>query len=321
MTLDGGRLCVVAGMPRGGTTYLYHVLAGHPGAYVPYRKETDYFTTHYRRGRDWFDALYRDAHEGSIPFDISPSYLFSSEFPYRLDRLCPDARVVVSVRAPASMAVSAYAHLQSIMLRRPHFEDFLRSYRIGHGRDAATMRLASGQLSRRIAALREHFGPRLLLYSFSHFKAHSLDALRALESFCGLPPHWNEHNIRIGNINAPKSGLGRLVSLMIYNPVSTALIENVFSPETIRRVRLALDRLSLPGRGGEGRRPSPTVATSSAVRDSASAPREDVDRSRQLELARSVLAHDEGYVRSLFAEAPVVLGDGTPFGRTAGCQA
>ena len=45
-------LFIVYGMPRTGTTYLYHALADHPQIYVPYRKESMFFSVNFDKGID-----------------------------------------------------------------------------------------------------------------------------------------------------------------------------------------------------------------------------------------------------------------------------
>ena len=70
-------IIVIPGMPRAGTTFLYHNLQKHPSIFLPFRKEIDYFNRIYRhRGINWFHSLFKGIRDGQYAGDISPACWF-----------------------------------------------------------------------------------------------------------------------------------------------------------------------------------------------------------------------------------------------------
>ena len=52
------KICIVVGMPRAATTYLYQTLASHPDAFVPARKELEFYSINYARGNAWYESFF-----------------------------------------------------------------------------------------------------------------------------------------------------------------------------------------------------------------------------------------------------------------------
>ena len=88
---DAPRLFVIAGMPRTGTTSLFHILGGHPEIFQPYRKEVGYFLFRHDRGPDWFRRVYRAMGPRQVGLDVVPEYFFS---PCAIERIIPMPRTV-----------------------------------------------------------------------------------------------------------------------------------------------------------------------------------------------------------------------------------
>lgn len=102
-------LLVVAGMPRAGTTFLYHYLQQHPSIYLAFRKEIDYFNAHYHfKGRDWFASLFRGIKPGQIAGDLSPACWNDPQAPEWIREFNPDTKVILCLRDPAEFAVSLF---------------------------------------------------------------------------------------------------------------------------------------------------------------------------------------------------------------------
>jgi sulfotransferase family protein len=117
------------GVPRGGTTWLHTLLAGHPDVYMPTRrKEIRFFDRHYERGLEWYESFFCPPSERGryrAIGEISPQYLYCQACPERIASSLPDAKLVVTLRHPVERAYSQYGFVVQRRNYRGTFEDFL----------------------------------------------------------------------------------------------------------------------------------------------------------------------------------------------------
>jgi sulfotransferase family protein len=121
---------VVAGVPKAGTTALHAALSRHPGLYLSPIKEPKFFLTDgpppsrggpgdaltYREHvweRDKYEALFDAAPPGVLRGEATPFYLYDPGAMRRIQRLIPDAKLIVIIRDPVERAHSNWAHLWS----------------------------------------------------------------------------------------------------------------------------------------------------------------------------------------------------------------
>lgn len=101
----------IVGAPRCGTTFLYQVLAAHPGVFMPTPKEPHYFSNDLSSGtpgdRNFFIAsedaylrLFEPAGAGQVRGEADVLNLFSPAAAARIRAARPDARIVISLRDP-----------------------------------------------------------------------------------------------------------------------------------------------------------------------------------------------------------------------------
>lgn len=284
-------LFVLAGMPRAGTTYLYHVLAAHPGFQVTLRKEMRYFSHHHDRGAAWYARQFHAAPPRTICADLSPDYFMHAGVADRIAHHPGPVRVALAIRDPAEWAVSLHRHLRSFEPEVPSFPDFLRQCRYpdfqwpGRPRLGEPISLMDGFVSRRIEEFRSALGAQLLLYDFSRFEHDPLEALRWIERFVGIKQPLPATALPAQRINS-RSGTARrrLTYWLSREPVSN-LIGRLMPAGLAMRLRRQWE--SKPG-------PQPTK-----------------DDEADLALARESLATERASVASLFRHSPAVLGDGT----------
>ena len=104
-------MCV--GVPKAGTTSLYHVLKNHPEVWIPKSKETHFFSSHnYDRGRKWYlEHHFKDADFSKSVGEMTPAYLRHPGVPYRIkDTLGDRLKFIVLLRNPVERAWSDYCH-------------------------------------------------------------------------------------------------------------------------------------------------------------------------------------------------------------------
>lgn len=99
---------LMLGCPRCGTTWVDKALRDHPEIYLPTKKQTYFFDSHYDRGIDWylkhFDGVTSE-HKmvGEIATQYSQPHLVKLVAEH-----FPDAKLLLAVRNPADRAYSFY---------------------------------------------------------------------------------------------------------------------------------------------------------------------------------------------------------------------
>ena len=121
------------GAQRSGTTWLYSLIAAHPGVQGDAIKELHYFHRYWNRPFGASDATryaqYFPRPPGLQAGEWSPGYLSHFWIPPLLDRAAPDAKLLVSLRDPVERYRSGLA-LQS-ETRRPSAAAASTAFRLG----------------------------------------------------------------------------------------------------------------------------------------------------------------------------------------------
>ena len=105
----------VIGQPRSGTTSLHDYFMDHPDVFVPYTKETNYYS-HWSEacfgpgGLRYEDYLmhFVDAEDEAIRCDISPFYVSEPGVALRIYRDTPRAKILLILRDPINLIISKY---------------------------------------------------------------------------------------------------------------------------------------------------------------------------------------------------------------------
>ena len=186
------RLFIVAGMPRTGTTFLYHNFSLHPDVVVPVRKELNLFLR--RRSispvevAKWFPG----SSGQSLLADISPLYFYDLRTIERIQEFDPDTRVIIGVRDPVSFVISQYGQFSSYDAHPPDFREHLKRHAIVVGPVRVDFSLEDGVIRKHLAGFIRAFGDRLLLFDFDALQREPLSVLRSIEQFLEIRPHF-EH--------------------------------------------------------------------------------------------------------------------------------
>jgi Sulfotransferase domain len=105
---------VIIGAQKGGTSFLYYLLARHPLVEPAARKELHFFDNPERfdNGAGWYRRCFPQSgwKEGqrSITGEATPSYLFDPPVAKRMAEVVPQTRLIVLLRNPIDRAYSHY---------------------------------------------------------------------------------------------------------------------------------------------------------------------------------------------------------------------
>ncbi len=290
------RLLVVAGMPRAGTTFLYHNLHRHPGIFVPFRKETNYFNVNFDQPESEYRALFAGAGENQVCCDGSPLCFMDPGSDERIANFAADWRIIVSVRDPIDWTLSFYAQIQSFTYDMPSYAEFVAGYELAIGDKTLRLDFQDDFAPRRIERLREAFGDRMLLFSSALLKRDPLRVLSGIEDFLGLSRHFRRDNFDRRRINASGRQNVKWLSHFLNRESVIEWIHRLFPRGLIVEVRRRLDALEAArGRGREYRHRPEDVA-----------------------LSRGLFAEQQQWVDDLFAAGEIQLGDGSPLAASAG---
>ncbi len=291
------RVFIGIGLPRTGTTYLYHALQSHPDVFVPYRKESYYFSGNFHKGPEWYAALYADQSEDQIGADINPMYSLEPAAVERILEHDPTSRVVLGVREPISWIVSVYGNMRAHGLEVPPIAEVIRGYDWPLTPEySLRFALEPGFLEACVSSLREAFGSRLMIYDFALFDRSPLAVLEALEAFLGISHHFDERNVPSQKINA--SGRRNLLYLnrLLANQRFLELVYATTPTLLIRRLRRLYEKLA--ARRGASEPPAGQAAASPLVSQTERAALE------------ATFSADRRYYAALFEHHSILSADG-----------
>lgn len=218
----------LAGVPKAGTTSLWHYLAQHPQIYMSPLKEPNFFSAEIReenfaselrrsvarqnRGlrqflsgpmrkrrlggivADWKDylRLYANAAEEPAVGEASVCYFWSPAAPARIAERIPDARILVMLRNPIDRAFSQYLHgLANGAIRWSLREHIQRNLRHTSGQFCVHYPfLEFGLYAEQFSRYRERFGRNIWIGFYEDFKKHSIDVIQNIFRFLGVEPDF-----------------------------------------------------------------------------------------------------------------------------------
>lgn len=281
------RIVIVAGMPRAATTFLYHTLANHPKAWIPPRKELEYFSVNAHRGSEWYYGFFEGAAADQVGFDISPIYFMVPETPDRIRSFDPDARVVLLVRDPVEFVLSFFANRQGASHGGLEFEDFLDGHMYSKDGQTVEFVFEDGRIQKTLERFREVFEDRLLLCSYDAIGEDPLPVLKAIEAFSGLPSYFTPDNFENVRVNASDQRNIVWLNWMMHQRWFADLVVRLIPRTLILKARYWVQ----------------TRRTASGA-----IPDDTADRNRRY--AEERLASDRAYVQELFRDRPMLLGNG-----------
>jgi len=98
----------IAGVNKAGTTWLYHLLKGHPDIQFSSKKELFYFDKTYPAGLKDYHAYFNFNAEKKYYAEGSSTYIRSSKTAEKIKRYNPDAKIIIMLRDPIKRLLSQF---------------------------------------------------------------------------------------------------------------------------------------------------------------------------------------------------------------------
>lgn len=208
--------CIVVGMPRAGTTFLFYYLSQHPDLFAPARKEVNYYSVFFERGSDWYNGLYQEISPTQLGLDASPFYYLDSRSVKRISEHEPDSKIILGLRKPSEMVCSMYERIASSTLNMPTFSSFIEGFHwdIGSG---LSLQLREFPFIERVREFQELFGDRLLIYNFEELHQDPLGLLNTVEGHLQIRHHFTSNNFNNRVINASNRRNNKVISAYLKN--------------------------------------------------------------------------------------------------------
>jgi hypothetical protein len=191
---------LIAGAPRSGTTWLYHLLERHTEVYMarPVVPEPKFFLVDelYERGLDWYsNTWFADAPPDRKAGEKSTNYLESAFAAERIHRDLPDVRLVFILRNPVDRAYSNYQWTKRNGLET---EDFATALRLEASRESSVPRelryarphayFSRGVYADLLRPYLERFGESVLCLRFEDVLRAPTGVAARLHRFLGIAP-------------------------------------------------------------------------------------------------------------------------------------
>jgi hypothetical protein len=117
----------ILGAAKSGTTSLYHGLLEHPDVYLSHPKEPFFYEAEYDQGMEYYASKYYGGWSGQKAVgDASPRNLFLPFVPERIQKTCPKAKLIISLRNPVDRAYSDWWMNVGFGIEHLSFEDAIR---------------------------------------------------------------------------------------------------------------------------------------------------------------------------------------------------
>lgn len=216
----------IVGAAKAGTTSLYRYLDQHPDVYMPSVKEPHWFSRvepNPQRGvrpvttDAEYLALFKGRENERAVGEASPSYLWDVNAPERIKNCVPEARIIVSLRAPIDRAFSHYLmDMREGWQTKPFYEalreDYLRSTK---GWGVSHLYVELGLYAAQLTRYLECFGhDRVLVIFFEEFVSDVHSTLTSIATFLRIEPSAIPvigHGVRHNSFAVPRGRLTRRI--------------------------------------------------------------------------------------------------------------
>ena len=174
---------LVVGVQRAGSTWLHRQLERHPDICTgKYRKEINYFSQNYSRGRKWYESYFEHCGNDKIVGEVSPNYMSKEIYAKRIYDLLPEVKLIAILRNPIDRA---YSHYKKKVVDRGCEQMFTENLK------SDKTLLEKGLYYSQISNYLKYFPKeRIKILIFEETIKDPEENLRKLFKFLGVNPHF-----------------------------------------------------------------------------------------------------------------------------------
>jgi len=239
-------IAYIIGMPRAGTTFLYHNLNKHPNLYVPFRRKTNYFSLHKDKNLDWFLEHFKEMQENQIGIDTETLYFVDKNLKSyeKIKEVNPHAKVMLFVRRPDEWVYSFYKQIATFDKNICSFEQYLKGeYTLMEDGKNIPFNIQDGDIKNIIEEIKSLYGEQLLLLDFKLFEDNPLQLLNKVETFLNIKHFFNENNFQNKKINASNRGHIPILANLLRQQWLITLLSKLPS-SVVKAIRVTYDNIS-----------------------------------------------------------------------------
>jgi len=191
---------LIVGAPKCGTTSVYQYLREHPEAFLPLRKEPNYFCARETIGigtRDAYLALFRNSTGKKAVGEASVNYLYEPDAPRRIRALLgPETKILIFLRDPVTMIYSLWGTYRREGLEPLDFASALDAVsarmsdpefaRICRGAQSQYDYFARASYSAHVARFLDAFGTNVRVFMYEEFFQPGLPQFAELCRFLNI---------------------------------------------------------------------------------------------------------------------------------------
>jgi hypothetical protein len=183
----------VVGAAKAGTTSLWRYLGAHPAIFMARTKEPHFFSAF---DEGLFPVVHDEASylrlfaDARTPLrgEASPSYLWSETAAERIQRVSPDAKILVALRDPVERVHALYWHRVRIGLDSDDFGKAFRNELDPSFKADGSVYVRRGRCARDVARFMRLFGENVRVLLFEEFVRDTRRELARVFRFLGVDP-------------------------------------------------------------------------------------------------------------------------------------
>lgn len=115
---------LIVGATKCGTSSLYYYLSHHPQILFSHKKELNFFRKNFQRGIDWYLSHFPTITDRSnfLTGEATPNYLRFPLVAQRIQKSCPNSKLIILLRNPVERAISWHYHKKNTGLTKDSLE-------------------------------------------------------------------------------------------------------------------------------------------------------------------------------------------------------
>ncbi|MGK7897594.1 MAG: tetratricopeptide repeat protein [Xenococcus sp. (in: cyanobacteria)] len=119
---------LIVGATKCGTSSLYYYLSHHPQILFSHKKELNFFRKDFQRGIDWYLSHFPTITDRSnfLTGEATPNYLRFPIVAQRIQKYCPNSKLIILLRNPVERAISWHYHKKNTGLINDNLEQAIK---------------------------------------------------------------------------------------------------------------------------------------------------------------------------------------------------